>query len=100
MDPQANFSVLQLGGSIKQKILNGERKEMDILVGSLGGLSKLFHERLNSGANVCEVALDEIDTLLDDTFKVVRAADLLTAFLIVMGQCREIFDSSCCLDCF
>ncbi len=39
-------------------------------MGSLGGLSKLFHERFNSGQNVCEVALDEIDTLLDDTFKV------------------------------
>ncbi len=43
---------------------------MDLLVGSLGGLSKLFTERHNSPQNVCEIALDEIDTLLDDSFKV------------------------------
>ncbi len=61
--------MFQLGGSIKQKILSpGE--PMDLLVGSLGGLSKLFTERHNSPENVCEVALDEIDTLLDDSFKV------------------------------
>jgi hypothetical protein len=61
--------LLQLGGSIKQKILSpGE--PMDLLVGSLGGLSKLFTERHNSPQNVCEIALDEIDTLLDDSFKV------------------------------
>ncbi len=52
--------MLQQGGSIKQKILSpGEH--MDLLVGSLGGLSKLFTERHNSPQNVCEIALDEIE---------------------------------------
>ena len=46
---------------------------MDLLVGTLGGLSKLFHEGHNSPQNVCEIALDEIDTLLDDSFKVHRS---------------------------
>jgi hypothetical protein len=34
---------------------------MDLLVGSLGDISKLFMERHNSPQNVCEVALDEIE---------------------------------------
>jgi hypothetical protein len=52
--------VFQLGGSIRQKILSpGE--PMDLLVGSLGELSKLFTERHNSPQNLCEVALDEIE---------------------------------------
>ncbi len=52
--------MFQLGGSIRQKILSSG-EPMDLLVGSLGGLSKLFTERHNSPHNVCEVALDEID---------------------------------------
>jgi hypothetical protein len=43
---------------------------MDLVVGSVGGLAKLVHERYILPNNVCELALDEIDTLLDDTFKV------------------------------
>lgn len=73
--------IVQLGGSIKQKILRGQREEVDLLVGSVGGLAKLFHEGHNSAANVCEVALDEIDTLLDDTFK-----DSVMSLLRKFGQ--------------
>jgi len=42
---------------------------VDLVVGSLGGLSKLFHEGHLIKNRVTNVALDEIDTLLDDTFK-------------------------------
>lgn len=73
--------AVQLGGSIRRQILSGPRAETDLLVGSLGGLSKLFHQRHNSPENVCEVALDEIDTLLDDTFK-----DAVVSFLRKFGM--------------
>ena len=41
-----------------------------MVVGSQGGLSKLFHEKYIKRHRVSTIALDEIDTLLDDTFKV------------------------------
>ena len=43
---------------------------MDLVVGSQGGLDKLFHDGYVKRNRVSTVVLDEIDTLLDDTFKV------------------------------
>ena len=55
---------------LRSKILSSPREEIDLLVGSFGGLGKFFHEGLYSRRFVTSVALDEVDTLLDDTFKV------------------------------
>ena len=44
---------------------------VDIVVGSHGALRKLFHEGYLKTALTSMLALDEIDTLLDDTFKVI-----------------------------
>ena len=43
---------------------------MDLVVGTQGGLNKLFHDGYVKRNRVSTIALDEIDTLLDDTFKV------------------------------
>ena len=58
------------GGQIRKQILNGPRNQVDLVVGTQGGLDKLFHEKYLKRDRVSMIALDEIDTLLDDTFKV------------------------------
>ena len=58
------------GGQIRKQILNGPRDEVDLVVGTQGALDKLFHEKYLKRDRVSMIALDEIDTLLDDTFKV------------------------------
>ena len=68
------------GGQIRKQILSGPRDEVDIVVGSQGGLSKLFHEGYLKRDRTSIIALDEIDTLLDDTFK-----DDLLSFLRKFG---------------
>ena len=55
---------------MKMMILQGPRDVVDIVVGSHGALRKLFHEGYLKTARTSMLALDEIDTLLDDTFKV------------------------------
>jgi len=75
-----NVRVLK-GGQIRRQILHGPREDIDLVVGSQGGLSKLFHEKYMKRHRVSTIALDEIDTLLDDTFK-----DDLISFLKHFGQ--------------
>ena len=58
------------GGQIRKQILQGPRQVVDIVVGSHGALRKLFHEGYLKRDRTSVIALDEIDTLLDDTFKV------------------------------
>ena len=55
---------------MKMMILQGPRDVVDIVVGSHGALRKLFHEGYLKTDRTSMLALDEIDTLLDDTFKV------------------------------
>ena len=50
--------------------MHGPREGIDLVVGSQGGLIKLFYEGYLKRDRVSSIALDEIDTLLDDTFKV------------------------------
>ena len=45
------------------------RTPMDIVVGSLGGLKKLFDEGYLRKSRVVEVGIDEVDSMLDDTFR-------------------------------
>ena len=42
---------------------------MDVVVGTLGGLKKLFDEKYLRKNRVAEVGIDEVDTMLDDTFR-------------------------------
>ena len=53
-----------------QMLLQGPRDVVDIVVGSHGALRKLFHEGYLKTGRTSMLVLDEIDTLLDDTFKV------------------------------
>ena len=45
------------------------RVPMDVVVGTLGGLKKLFDEKYLRKNRVAEVGIDEVDTMLDDTFR-------------------------------
>ena len=60
------------GGMIKQQMMQGPRDEVDLVVGSQGALAKLFSQGFLKRDRATIIALDEIDTLLDDTFKVVE----------------------------
>ncbi|KAI5751783.1 hypothetical protein M8J77_010801 [Diaphorina citri] len=60
------YKVLS-GGDMKRKI-NAEKEDVDIVIASLGALSKLTTVGNLSTHNVRHVILDEADTLLDDSF--------------------------------
>ncbi|KAM8718156.1 hypothetical protein ACLKA7_004804 [Drosophila subpalustris] len=65
-----------LGGNTKQLMLNPDFEEIDILVATLGAISKLVTTGIYRMDQVRHVVLDEADTLLDDSF-----TDKLTYFL-------------------
>lgn len=56
------------GGHTKFKMMNPSFEEIDLLVASLGALSKLTTTGIYNMSNVHHVVLDEADTLLDDSF--------------------------------
>ena len=68
------------GGSMESKITNNRRRPLDILVGTMAALERTFAEGVYSRRRVGHVVLDEIDTLLDDTF-----SDTLVGFLDKFG---------------
>ena len=55
---------MEHGGGIKRKILTGRRGQVDLLVGSMGGISKMFHHKLFLRGHVGHIVYDEADTLL------------------------------------
>lgn len=57
-----------IGGSTKRKMLHPTLKEVDILIGSMGVVSKLTTNKIYRMNEVRHVVLDEFDTLLDDSF--------------------------------
>ncbi|EDW77698.1 uncharacterized protein Dwil_GK24632 [Drosophila willistoni] len=65
-----------LGGQTKQLMMNPEFEEVDVLVATLGALSKLVTTGIYRMEQVRHVVLDEADTMLDDSF-----TDKLTYFL-------------------
>ncbi|XP_022226750.2 probable ATP-dependent RNA helicase DDX28 [Drosophila obscura] len=65
-----------LGGNTKQLMMNPKFEEVDVLVATLGALSKLVTTGIYRMEQVRHVVLDEADTLLDDSF-----TDKLTYFL-------------------
>ena len=60
-------SVL-IGGSTKWKMMNPVMEVTDILVGSIGSVSKLVTTKIYDMSRVQHVVLDEADTMLDDSF--------------------------------
>ena len=57
-----------LGGRTKQKMLNPEIEDVDLLIGSMGAISKLVTTNVYRMQQCRHVVLDEADTLLDDSF--------------------------------
>ncbi|XP_030384165.1 probable ATP-dependent RNA helicase DDX28 [Scaptodrosophila lebanonensis] len=57
-----------LGGNTKQLMLTPEFEDIDILVATLGAVSKLVTTGIYRMEQVRHVVLDEADTLLDDSF--------------------------------
>ena len=60
---------LVTGSSVDKKIEFSKRERVDLLVGSAGGMSKMFAGKLYFADHIETIILDEIDTLVDDTFK-------------------------------
>jgi len=76
---------VMLGGRTMHQSENSKLKSRtDLVIGSFGGLYKMFASGFLRRQYVTEIALDEIDTLLDDTFK-----DSLTHFLQKFGQSNQ-----------
>lgn len=65
-----------LGGNTKQIMMSPQFEKVDVLVATLGALSKLVTTGIYRMEHVRHLVLDEADTLLDDTF-----TDKLTYFL-------------------
>lgn len=68
----ADFDIkirLATGSNTEKKIEFGRRERTDILVGSVGGLAKMFAGKLFFPDFVDTIVLDEVDTLTDDTFR-------------------------------
>ena len=61
-------TVSVVGGHLKQKMLNPVVKDVDILIGSFGAISKLTTTKVYNMSRVQYLVLDEADTLLDDSF--------------------------------
>ncbi|CRL00412.1 CLUMA_CG013679, isoform A [Clunio marinus] len=57
-----------IGGNTKQKMFNPSFEDIDILVGSIGAISKLTTTGIVRMNKVKHVVLDEADTLLEDSF--------------------------------
>lgn len=62
-------SQLLIGGHTKRKMLDPKFEYIDLLVATVGALSKLSSSGLYNLSHVKHVVLDEADTLLDDSFK-------------------------------
>jgi superfamily II DNA/RNA helicase len=59
---------------VGSKIETGRREKCDILVGSIGGMNKMFAGQLFFADYVQTIVLDEVDTMVDDTFKSVTTS--------------------------
>lgn len=66
-DLNINVKVI-LGGKTKQLMMHPSFEDVDLLIGSLGAISKLTTTGIYHMEEVRHVVLDESDTLLDDSF--------------------------------
>ncbi len=67
-DPLGLKVGLAQGGAIDMKLQRNDKQNLDLLVGSFGGLRKLFMGGLYHREALRHVVYDECDSLLDDTF--------------------------------
>lgn len=67
-EPLGISSKIIVGGRTKRLMLNPDVREVDLLISTLGALSKLVTNGIYKMNDVCHVILDEADTLLDDSF--------------------------------
>lgn len=80
-----------IGGHTKQKMTNPEIEEIDVLVASIGALSKLITTEIYRMHEVRHVVLDEADTLLDDSFSY-KLQYILKRFPVnCLSFCRFVF---------
>lgn len=76
-----------IGGHTKRQMLNPDFEEVDILVGTIGAISKLVTTGIYRMDEVRHVVLDEADTLLDDSFAG-KLAHFLKRFPVSL-ECRD-----------
>lgn len=62
-----NVKVI-VGGRTKNKMMNPEFQDIDLIIGTVGAVSKLVTTGVYRMNQVRHVVLDEADTLLDDSF--------------------------------
>ena len=67
---------MSTGSFVQQKIEKMRREPVDILIGSVGGLNKMFDGSLYFADFVDTVVLDEVDTMIDETFQGVTSSFL------------------------
>lgn len=79
-----------LGGNTKQMMINPEFDDVDIVVASMGALSKLITTGIYRMDHVRHVILDEADTLLDDTFSD-KLVHMMKRFPVNIHRTRKIY---------
>ena len=59
---------LVLGGNVDERMNTEDKTGVDILIGTVGALHKMFTAKHYYAGSVCSLVFDEADSLLDDTF--------------------------------
>ena len=59
---------LVLGGNVDKRLETESKTRVDILIGTVGALSKMFRAHHYYAGSVCSLVFDEADSLLDETF--------------------------------
>ena len=59
---------LVLGGKLDERINTESKSRVDVVIGTIGALNKMFTHKHYYAGSVCSLVFDEADTLLDETF--------------------------------
>jgi len=84
---------LVLGGNVDQRIETEDKSGVDILIGTIGALHKMFTAKHYYAGSVCSLVLDEVDSLIDDTFGNLTSS-LLTKLCRVKPEVTELLSLS------
>ena len=79
---------LVLGGRLEERLETEEKSGVDVLIGTVGALHKMFTSNHYYAGSVCSLVFDEADSLLDDTFGNLTA-DLLAKLCRVHPDVTE-----------
>ena len=86
---------LVLGGNVKERIETEIKREVDIVIGTVGALHKMFANKHYFAGSVCSLVFDEADSLFDDSFvsltnkllsKLCRVDPVLTEAMSIAGE--------------